>query len=59
MTDPAAPILKQSALVGRQPIFDRQMEIFGYELLYRDGTGNSAQIIDGDEATARVMVVRF
>ncbi len=59
MTDPAAPILKQSALVGRQPIFDRQMEIFGYELLCRDGTGNSAQIIDGDEATARVMVSTF
>jgi EAL and modified HD-GYP domain-containing signal transduction protein len=52
-------MLKQSAFVGRQPIFDRQMEVFGYELLYREGTGNSANIMDGDEATARVMVNSF
>ena len=57
MTDTA--VLKQSALVGRQTIFDRQMEVFGYELLYRDGTDNSANIMDGDEATARVMVKTF
>jgi c-di-GMP-related signal transduction protein len=54
MTDTA--VLKQSSLVGRQAIFDRQMEVFGYELLYRDGMNNSANIVDGDEATARVMV---
>ncbi len=58
MPDPTT-MLKQSALVGRQAIFDRQMEVFGYELLYRDGTGNSANIMDGDEATARVMVNTF
>jgi len=59
MTDTATTMLKQSALVGRQAIFDRQMKVFGYELLYRDGTGNSANIMDGDEATARVMVNTF
>ncbi len=59
MTDTASTMLKQSSLVGRQAIFDRQMEVFGYELLYRDGTGNSANITDGDEATARVMVNTF
>ena len=59
MTDTATSMLKQSALVGRQAIFDRQMEVFGYELLYRDGTSNSATIMDGDEATARVMVNTF
>ena len=59
MTDTSTAMLKQSALVGRQAIFDRQMEIFGYELLYRDGTGNSANILDGDEATAKVMVNTF
>ena len=59
MTDSAKTMLKQSALVGRQAIFDREMEIFGYELLYRDGTGNSANIMDGDEATAKVMVNTF
>jgi EAL and modified HD-GYP domain-containing signal transduction protein len=35
------------------------METFGYELLYRDGTGNSANFMDGDEATAKVMVNTF
>ncbi len=59
MTDIPKSMLKQSALVGRQAIFDRQMEVFGYELLYRDGTGNSANIMDGDEATARVVVNTF
>ncbi len=59
MTDIPTTMLKQTALVGRQAIFDRQMEVFGYELLYRDGTGNSANIMDGDEATARVVVNTF
>ena len=59
MTDTATTMLKQSAFVGRQAIFDRQMEVFGYELLYRDGTGNSANIMDEDEASARVMVNTF
>ncbi len=59
MTDTDTTMLKQSALVGRQAIFDQQMEVFAYELLYRDGTDNSANIMDGDEATARVMVNTF
>ncbi len=59
MSEIVTPTLKQSALVGRQAIFNRQMEVFGYELLYRDGTDNRANIVDGDEATARVMVNSF
>ncbi len=59
MTDTTKTMLKQSVLVGRQAIFDRQGEVFGYELLYRDGSGNSANVMDGDEATARVMVNTF
>ncbi len=59
MTSTAAPNIKQSVLVGRQAIFDRQKGVFGYELLYRDGQANSAQVVDGDEATARVMVNTF
>ena len=51
--------IKQSSFVGRQAIFDRQMEVFAYELLYRDGTGNSAMITDGEEATARVVLNTF
>lgn len=59
MTSTAAPSIKESVLVGRQAIFDRHRGVFGYELLYRDGQANSAQIVDGDEATARVMVNTF
>ena len=59
MPDLAAQNLKQSALVGRQAIFDRHLEVFGYELLYRDGTGNAASFLDGEEATARVMANTF
>ena len=59
MTDTISPILPRIAFVGRQAIFDREMEVFGYELLYRDGMGDDAQFADGDEATAQVMVNTF
>lgn len=59
MTSAAATSMNQSVFVGRQPIFDRQRDVFGYELLYRDGQANMAQVVDGDEATARVMVNTF
>ncbi|HBP87215.1 MAG TPA: HDOD domain-containing protein [Nitrospirales bacterium] len=59
MTPTLASSIKHSVLVGRQAIFDRHKEVFGYELLYRDGQSNSAQVVDGDEATARVMVNTF
>lgn len=42
--------------VGRQPIFSKTQDLIGYELLYRDScTRNSANIIDGDAATANVL----
>jgi c-di-GMP phosphodiesterase len=59
MTSVAATNMNQSVFVGRQPIFNRQKDVFGYELLYRDGQANMAQVVDGDEATARVMVNTF
>lgn len=40
------------AYIARQPIFDRNKQVHGYELLYRDGkSGNMANISDGDQAT--------
>ncbi len=46
--------------VARQPIFDRNLKLFGYELLYRDGASNSFDSsIDDDTATARVLVNSF
>ena len=42
--------------LGRQPILDRDIKIFGYELLFRDREENFAVIKDSIEATARVVM---
>ena len=42
-------------LVGRQPIFHRDMQVLGYELLYRDSEENAASFVDGDRATAETI----
>jgi c-di-GMP phosphodiesterase len=43
-------------LVGRQPIFNRTMEVYAYELLYRSGDSNSAVFSDADQATTQVIL---
>lgn len=43
-------------LVGRQPIFNRTMEVYAYELLYRSGDGNRAVFNDADQATTQVIL---
>lgn len=40
---------------ARQPILDRNKELYAYELLFRDGLENSFPDIDGDEATSRMV----
>ncbi|QCU90961.1 EAL and HDOD domain-containing protein [Thiomicrorhabdus sediminis] len=46
--------------LGRQPIFNRKMNVIGYELLFRgDAHNNSAQILGGDTASAEVMMNAF
>ncbi|MES9946725.1 MAG: HDOD domain-containing protein [Candidatus Thiodiazotropha sp.] len=45
--------------VGRQPILDRQLDIYGYELLYRSDEAFSEAGFDGDLATARTVVDSF
>ncbi len=42
--------------VARQPIYNRQEEIVGYELLYRKDLTNKYPYIDGDQATAEVII---
>lgn len=42
--------------LGRQPIFDRQKRVFGYELLYRDHAQRNVYAHpDGDQASNRVI----
>lgn len=46
--------------VGRQPIFDRSGNIFGYELLYRNSDSNAfPQGVDPDKATIDLLVNTF
>jgi EAL and modified HD-GYP domain-containing signal transduction protein len=40
---------------ARQPIFDKNKQLMGYELLFRDGVDNVFPDIDGDEATSRLI----
>ena len=41
--------------LARQPILDREGRIFAYELLFRSGFKNSADVKDGVRATAKVI----
>ncbi len=53
------PDTVQDIYIGRQPIFDRKLEVYAYELLFRGGDGNQANIVDGDQATSRVIANTF
>ncbi|MEZ5614172.1 MAG: EAL domain-containing protein [Rhodocyclaceae bacterium] len=45
----------QEIFVGRQPILDRDQRMFAYELLFRSGRQNFAQVSDDRMATATVL----
>lgn len=46
--------------VARQPVFDRDMDIWGYELLFRHSArSTAARIDDANEATSRVIADGF
>jgi len=47
------------ALVGRQPILDRDQRAFGHELLYRSADGGGPAGVDGDRMTSRVVLDAF
>lgn len=46
----------EPVVFARQPIFDARLEAVGYELLYRRPRADRADFIDGNHATARVVV---
>ncbi|KAA3626993.1 MAG: HDOD domain-containing protein [Proteobacteria bacterium] len=46
-------------LIARQPIYDRDLQVVGYEVLYRSKREDIADIIDGDSATLRVLANTF
>jgi len=47
------------AFLARQPIFDRQGDVFAYELLYRGGMENHAGDAPGERGTANVLLNAF
>jgi hypothetical protein len=47
------------AYVGRQAIFDRQLGVVAYELLYRNSEENRAEFSDANEATAATILNAF
>ncbi|MEM7207406.1 MAG: HDOD domain-containing protein [Pseudomonadota bacterium] len=42
--------------IGRQPIFDANLDLFAYELLFRDTASDSANVVCGEVATSQVIV---
>ena len=42
--------------LARQPIYDQQLNVFAYELLYRKKEVDQAHISDGDKATSDVII---
>jgi len=55
---PCAPLLDcpdAKPVAARQPIFDSQLHVFAYELLFRSSLENFCAFPDGDQATSRVM----
>lgn len=45
-----------NVFVARQPIFETEMELHGYELLFRSDFDNRYSGLDGDKSTAEVIV---
>lgn len=45
--------------IARQPIFNRDRTIYGYELLFREGDDNSFGQVDGDRASAAMVDTTF
>ncbi len=43
-------------LLARQPIFDVNIEVVAYELLFREFDAEQANVTDGDRATSAVLV---
>ncbi len=50
---------RKNFYIARQPIFDSQLNVQAYELLFRDGDTGVANIADGNIASSQVMINAF
>ena len=48
-----------NTVIARQPIFDKRMRVYGYELLYRGTMQRGHASFDGDKATTEVILNSF
>ena len=48
--------MSYDAYIGRQQIYDRNLDVFAYELLYRSRDGTAADVKDGNKATSQVIL---
>lgn len=55
--EPECPI--EIVQIGRQPIFDRNQQTYGYELLYRHKNRGPEADVNGDIVTARTLLYTF
>lgn len=53
------PCTMSDIYIGRQPIYNRKLDVYAYELLFRAAGANSANFVDGDHATSSVIVNTF
>jgi EAL and modified HD-GYP domain-containing signal transduction protein len=44
-----------NAFLARQPILNRDLQLYGYELLFRNGAENFFRPVDGDLATVSLI----
>ena len=42
--------------IARQPIYNAELKVIAYELLFRSGEENAADVFDGDSATTNVII---
>lgn len=46
----------EKVVMARQPIYDANVKVVAYELLFRDCSGHQVKILDGDSATSELLV---
>lgn len=49
----------ENLFIARQPIYDKQLKVIGYELLYRNGDVDQAVFDDGDQASCETILNTF
>ena len=51
--------MHDQVLMARQPIYDKDVNVVAYELLFRQVNQNTAEVVDGDAATSDLLIDAF